>query len=169
MAFVFSAFILSLALPFAPDLLLLLRKDDLFLSFSLSTRPACLNFETRPCRERKRRYKPCVSRLASVYAYYVLPSRWSLFRPSRVFEALGGPVSDHISHIRYPRRKRCITTCASLSLSLFLHSLLLAETNCSRVLQPFRGEGRTRICTVYAPYTVESFILGGNMHIQRVR
>lgn len=58
------------------------------------------------------------------------------------FSRARGPwtgLGPHLAH-SVSRRKRCITTCASL----FLHSLLLAETNCSRVLQPFRGEGRTR-------------------------
>lgn len=143
MAFVFSAIYSP---PFSPLLLICCSypEGDLFLSFSLSTRPACLNFETRPCRERKRRYSPVF--LVS------LPSTPTMFCPcvrrfftllacSRPLDRSLGP---HLAH-SVSRRKRCTTTCAFL----FLHSLLLAETNCSRVLQPFRGEGRTRTCTMY--------------------
>lgn len=135
MAFVFpTIYPLSFfSLFYPPDLLLCYERDRLFLSFSEGTRipRACESPEgTRPCRERKRRIA-LVSLPSTPTALCSTPFVRSPRRARR------GPRTG-LGRIRYLAKGALQPAPAPLS---FLRPLLLTETNCSRVLQPFRREG----------------------------
>lgn len=155
-------FILSPSLSLSPVLLICCStaSDRVFffpLSLSLflshhsggTTPRVAPNPEVRPCRERKRRYSPVLLLVSlpstpTMRTFLLVPFSSSLTWALGPVGRIAHSVSCRVKGAPQPGSSPPPPPSPS-------GSFLLPETNCSRVLQPFRGEGRAGVFTCAYP------------------